>query len=290
MQEEWKQIRDLDYEVSSLGRVRRRSRPEHLVKLRTYVRVGLVDRGKTVVFLAHRLVAEAFLGPAPEGKADVNHRDGNHANNAVENLEWVDPRENQLHAIKNRLYEGRGEGHGRAKLTEAQVGEIRRRYTGVYGEQTQLAREFGVSQDLIGKIVRGAVWTHREDCPKEPKVVRHDILHAAMLTEEQVRLIRERYTGVYGQQVALAREYNVPVSVVRKALRGESWKHLQGTKFYVIPQGMRHGRAKLTDGKVRWLRQLYARGVPIGELAKRYGISKPVASNIIAGKTWKHIT
>lgn len=290
MSEEWRQVRDLDYEVSSYGRVRRRSRPETVLKPQRYVYVSLLSKGKPIRPPVHRLVAEAFLGqpPSPE-ESDVNHKDGDHANNRIENLEWTDSRANQLHAIATGLYAGRGQGHGRAKLTDGQVHEIRRRWTGVYGDQSRLAREFGVSQSLIAKIVRGDVWTHLEDCPTVPIIVPKGFAHGAKLTEDQVRQIREKYGGGYGQQTALARECGVPVSVVRKVLRGESWKQLKGTRFYCVPEGAKHGRAKLTENQVRWMRHLHEKGATISVLAKRYGVTRPIARDIVSRKTWKHL-
>lgn len=87
-------------QVSSLGRITNR--------------YGHVSRGYqresgycvTQVFgrtmLVHRLVASAFLEPqnAP-CESQVNHKDLNKGNNAVENLEYVTPAENRAHFLSN---------------------------------------------------------------------------------------------------------------------------------------------------------------------------------------------
>ena len=106
------------YSVSNFGRVRVEDR---IVKNQHnyYVRVGrmlsLSNNGdgykfvwcnrtgvKSRMFYVHRLVAQAFL-PNAENKPEVNHLDGDKANNSVENLQWSTRLENYNHAIANGL-------------------------------------------------------------------------------------------------------------------------------------------------------------------------------------------
>ena len=69
---------------------------------RGYVYVKLYGSDGIETRRVHRLVAEAFI-PNPQGKDQVNHKDGIKDNNKVENLEWVTQKENNLHAIRNGL-------------------------------------------------------------------------------------------------------------------------------------------------------------------------------------------
>lgn len=87
------------YAVSNKGRVLTRKKfpgnvmmPE-IMKL-GYLRVDLTDKK----YLIHRLVSMCFM-PSGNGK-EINHKDGNKANNHVENLEWVTKSENVNHSYR----------------------------------------------------------------------------------------------------------------------------------------------------------------------------------------------
>ena len=67
-----------------------------------YPRVQLFNENGFKWQTIHRLVAETYL-PNPQNKTQVNHIDGNKANNVLFNLEWCTPSENQKHACDTGL-------------------------------------------------------------------------------------------------------------------------------------------------------------------------------------------
>jgi hypothetical protein len=69
---------------------------------RGYPKVGLCKDKKRTSHRVHRLVATAFI-PNPENKKEVNHIDGNKANNHYSNLEWATHSENVKHAYDTGL-------------------------------------------------------------------------------------------------------------------------------------------------------------------------------------------
>lgn len=89
--EEWAPIDGFDnYEVSDDGRVRN-SRTDRVLRLQDNghgVMVAYLRRGgKTIVRSVARLVAEAFLDPAPDDASPM-HLDFDLTNNRAENLVW----------------------------------------------------------------------------------------------------------------------------------------------------------------------------------------------------------
>lgn len=65
-----------------------------------YLFVNLRPKRGQGAYLVHRLVAMAFIDNA-EQKPQVNHKDGDRANNVVSNLEWVTCSENHKHSYRS---------------------------------------------------------------------------------------------------------------------------------------------------------------------------------------------
>ena len=101
-------------EVSSEGRVRSllTGKPR-LLKTQPdpkgYHRIRVTIEREKQGYKVHREVAKAFI-PNPDGLPQVNHKDGNKNNNAVENLEWITNANNAHHAIENGLWDSVFEG------------------------------------------------------------------------------------------------------------------------------------------------------------------------------------
>lgn len=108
--ENWKPIPQTQgkIEISDKGNIRSLLRGEpFLLKCQEdecgYYRVRATIERRKMTFKIHREVAKAFI-PNPLKLPQVNHKDGNKKNNAIDNLEWVTNQENAQHAIRTGLW------------------------------------------------------------------------------------------------------------------------------------------------------------------------------------------
>ena len=161
--EKWVSIKGYEglYEVSDMGRVKSlKFGKEKILKPENhtfgYYRVILCKDGINKKYRVHRLVCLNFLDN-PENKPQVNHKNGDKKDNRLENLEWCNNSENQKHAYDNGLQISlKGSKHGRSKLTDQQVLEIRSSNL----TQKELGKIYGVAHQQISKIKRRETWTH----------------------------------------------------------------------------------------------------------------------------------
>src|SRR5690606_28755671 len=107
--------------------------------------------------LIHRIVMEAFCGPAPDGM-EVCHNNGNPRDNRLCNLRYDTHKNNhsdqQEHGTSNK-----GERNGRSRLNEGVVMDIRNRYD--RGEcRHAIAASIGISETTVRDIATRRSWSH----------------------------------------------------------------------------------------------------------------------------------
>ena len=144
-----------DYLISNDGRVksmkRGKEKPIKLFDRKGYLAFNYHKDGKRTTLYVHSCVAKVFLGDRSSEGLGALHKDGNQLNNNVENLYWGTQKQNREDMIRH--------GTMPTKLKEADIYKIRElRSTGML--QREIADFFGVSQTLIGMILRGEIWTH----------------------------------------------------------------------------------------------------------------------------------
>lgn len=173
MKEQFRKVVGNDnYSISNNGRLlNKKGKEKTFQKKDGYLKVDLYMNGIKSSKRVHRLVAEAFI-PNPKNKPDVNHKDGNKCNNSVDNLEWVDKKENMQHASKNGLLHPnplRGNAHPRPMLGRknpnaaiANSRKVRIIETGeIFGSIKDCAIAIGGSDRRICDCLKGVSDSHR---------------------------------------------------------------------------------------------------------------------------------
>lgn len=170
MKEEWKIIPNFsNYEASSLGRIRNKN--GQILKLRLngtrennlYLAVKLMMDGKTwrdkinsKVMRVHRLVLMAFQGLPLKGQIAC-HKNDIKTENSSDNLYWGTHKSNAKDSIISGTFKfahpGFGEDHHNFKYSDNLINKIRSEYTGKRGEQSALARKYGIPQQYLSSIL-----------------------------------------------------------------------------------------------------------------------------------------
>ena len=170
-EELWKPVVGFEgsYEVSNMGRVRSLDR-EWVQEARggtfyLYKRKGQMLKpgpsggypsvvlGRNNTRLVHRLVAEAFIGPYPEGQ-EVRHKDGTRANPCLYNLEYGTRSQNIEDEVRQGTFWARY--IRRRKIPSSEHEAIKTLYeTGLY-RMKDIAELYGVKSEVtILHIIRG---------------------------------------------------------------------------------------------------------------------------------------
>lgn len=154
--EVWKPCDGFEGFVSNLGSLKKPS--GRLVKHRADkdgYRIGELKRdGRWVTIKVHRIVAIAFIGRPTDSRNQINHKNGDKADNRVENLEWASVSENLTHKCRV-LKKCSGENQYQAKFTDAAVADIRLRFNKKEIGVDEIVAEHCISVATARRLVAG---------------------------------------------------------------------------------------------------------------------------------------
>lgn len=165
----WKRYKDTYYEVSNMGNIRSICHSvlksngtkyycvQKILKpakdKKGYLRFGLSINGKLVTVKAHRVVAEVFIDNI-ENKKQVNHINGIKTDNRVENLEWVNNSENQIHAVANGLVKhSSGNNHHKVKVSDERLLQIKKELDFGGISKREIARKYNIDRSIFRRKI-----------------------------------------------------------------------------------------------------------------------------------------
>lgn len=120
-----------------------------------YMVHGFWRNNKGTTFYVHRLMLDAFIGPAGEGQ-EALHANGDPIDNRLENLSWGTRSQNVADAIKHGTATI-GSKNGAAKLKAQDIPTIvRMRAKGIRAEE--IATRFEVCPQTIRRVLSGQTY------------------------------------------------------------------------------------------------------------------------------------
>lgn len=163
---------------------------------------------------AHRVAVEEFGGGVPDDLV-VRHKCPERSVTCVcpAHLRVGTYRDNWLDAVED--------GDIELRFRARDVREIRRRYHEDDVTQSELGEEWGVSQVLIGQIVRREVYRHVDD--DLPENLAPGRGREGQLSDDDVRDIRERYRTEDVSYSDIAKDYPVGRKMIGAIVRGERY-------------------------------------------------------------------
>jgi hypothetical protein len=191
-----------------------------------YVRVGQAVSKACGV---HNAVYEAFVGEIPKGM-QINHLDGNKANNHISNLELCTPKENVIHAYATGLAKVRyGEDVATSKVTEEDVLKMYGMFKLGYDNQT-VGDMFGLHDRYVSLIRHGRRWKYLFE--REAMTCTYSLGNLTHPLPRSVWIYNKCMTSTTPQD-ALAEELGIDTSTVSRIRTGKTWKRFR--EFFGVP-------------------------------------------------------
>lgn len=205
--------------------------------------------GKTKGFGVHQIVAKQFIANDDiEHKTQVNHIDGNKANNHIDNLEWVTPKENNRHSVDvlGNHVEDRNWCAKAICGIDIATYKVKYRFSSIIGAARFFAKNDKHARHIQTalwralknynhhRIYRGCMWMYQESYG----CIEGDIVNSIndyvanrgvrKLSDEDVKWMRDNYVPYdpnFGTR-GLARKFNVDSSTISDVINYKTYKEV----------------------------------------------------------------
>lgn len=167
---------------------------------------------------------EVYIEKMSKGMT-INHKDGDKANNSLNNLEYLSHVENVIHAHVTGLIKV---NPLEKLISEQEVYEILNSYHLEGKSIMELSKMFKISVSAIKRIVKGRLHRHVYIMFKaiNSESIRVDKKGGSKLTEDKVKSILRMYHVEKLTQAVIAERHNVSRSTVAMIVTGQRWKEL----------------------------------------------------------------
>ncbi len=110
---------------------------------------------------------------------------------------------------------------------------------------------------------------------------------SAKLNEQDVEAIKLAFTNG-ATNVALGALYGVARGTIAKVRQKKTWRHVRPDLEFSADDSPNKKPQKLTGDDIPGIRSLYASGVSLAEIGRKYSVHSGTIHGIVAGYTWKN--
>jgi hypothetical protein len=136
-------------------------------------------------------------------------------------------------------------------------------------------------------LIWGTAKENSDDSERHGTRVHGSRKHNAKLQETDIPTIRAaRASGV--KLSAIATQYGVEPQTISRVARQTGWTHVPAGDGQHAPDKLVN-RAKLQESDILVIRAARAAGVKLRVLALQYGVTETTISDLVLGRTWRHI-